>query len=98
VVTGGSRGLGREMLLACARRGADVVTASRKPGNCATVEEEVRTLGRGALAVACHAARWQAADDLAGANYDQFDTVDVLVNNAGSDTTGTTLSVGGAPR
>jgi NAD(P)-dependent dehydrogenase (short-subunit alcohol dehydrogenase family) len=83
VVTGGSRGLGREMVLAFADRGADVVIASRKLENCEAVADEVRAKGRRALAVAYHAASWQGADDLAAAAYDEFGTVDVLVNNAG---------------
>ena len=83
VVTGGSRGLGREMVLAFAERGADVVIASRKLENCEAVAEEVRTLGRRALAVAYHAASWQGADDLAAAAYAEFGRVDVLVKNAG---------------
>ena len=83
VVTGGSRGLGREMVLAFADRGADVVIASRKLDNCQAVADEVRAKGRRALAVAYHAASWQGADDLAAAAYDEFGTIDVLVNNAG---------------
>ena len=83
VVTGGSRGLGREMVLAFAAQGADVVIASRKLDNCQAVADEVRALGRRALAVAYHAASWDAADDLAGAAYAEFGTVDILVNNAG---------------
>ena len=54
LVTGGSRGLGREMVLAFASAGADVVIASRKIGSCEAVAEEVRaSTGRQALAVAC---------------------------------------------
>jgi NAD(P)-dependent dehydrogenase (short-subunit alcohol dehydrogenase family) len=34
LVTGGSRGLGREMVLAFAEHGADVIIASRKLDNC----------------------------------------------------------------
>ncbi len=83
VVTGGSRGLGREMVLAFADRGADVVIASRKLENCESVADEVRAKGRRALAVAYHAASWQGADDLAAAVYGEFGAVDVLVNNAG---------------
>ena len=83
VVTGGSRGLGREMVLAFAQRGADVVVASRKIENCETVADEVRGLGRRALAVAYHAASWADADRLADAAYGEFGRVDVLVNNAG---------------
>jgi NAD(P)-dependent dehydrogenase (short-subunit alcohol dehydrogenase family) len=83
MVTGGSRGLGREMVLAFAERGADVVIASRKLDNCEAVAAEVRALGRRALPVAYHAASWSGADALAAAAYDEFATVDVLVNNAG---------------
>lgn len=83
VVTGGSRGLGREMVLAFAERGADVVIASRKLDNCETVATEVRALGRRALPFAYHAASWDGADALAEAAYGEFGRVDVLVNNAG---------------
>jgi NAD(P)-dependent dehydrogenase (short-subunit alcohol dehydrogenase family) len=83
VVTGGSRGLGREMVLAFAACGADVVIASRKLDNCETVADEVRSLGRRALAVAYHAASWDGADQLADAAYAEFGAVHVLVNNAG---------------
>jgi NAD(P)-dependent dehydrogenase (short-subunit alcohol dehydrogenase family) len=83
LVTGGSRGLGREMVLAFAERGADVVIASRKIENCEAVAAELRALGRRALSVAYHAASWQGADDLAAAAYAEFGRIDVLVNNAG---------------
>nr|NKB42104.1 SDR family NAD(P)-dependent oxidoreductase [Ilumatobacter sp.] len=59
VVTGGSRGLGRQMVLAFAEQGADVVIASRKIENCEAVAGEVKALGRTALPVAYHAADWE---------------------------------------
>jgi NAD(P)-dependent dehydrogenase (short-subunit alcohol dehydrogenase family) len=83
IVTGGSRGLGREMVLAFAEQGADVVIASRKLDNCKALAEEVEGLGRQALPFAYHAASWQGADDLADAAYERFGHVDILVNNAG---------------
>ena len=57
LVTGGSRGLGLQMVRAFAQAGADVVIASRKLDACEAVAEEVRALGRRALAVAVHAGR-----------------------------------------
>src|SRR5580765_7726409 len=84
VVAGGSRGLGREMVLAFARAGADVVIASRKLESCEALAREVEAeTGRRALAQACHVGRWQDLDRLADAAYDAFGKVDVLVNNAG---------------
>ena len=83
LVTGGSRGLGYRMAMAFAQRGADVIVASRKLENCEKVAEEVRALGRRALAVGMHAGRWADCDALTEQAYDQFGRVDVLVNNAG---------------
>jgi NAD(P)-dependent dehydrogenase (short-subunit alcohol dehydrogenase family) len=83
VVTGGSRGLGREMVLAFAAHGADVVIASRKLGPCEEVATEVAALGRGALAVACHVANWDDCDALVASTMQRFGRIDVLVNNAG---------------
>ncbi|MEL6891359.1 MAG: SDR family oxidoreductase [Actinomycetota bacterium] len=83
VVTGGSRGLGREMVLAFAEQGADVVIASRKLENCERVADDVRSLGRRALPIAYHAGEWDASDQLADAVYAEFGRCDVLVNNAG---------------
>ena len=84
VVTGGSRGLGREMVLGFARAGADVVIASRKIESCQALARQVEAeTGRRALAHACHVGRWQDLDRLADAAYQTFGKVDVLVNNAG---------------
>lgn len=83
LVTGGSRGLGYQMVMAFAQRGADVVVSSRKLDACEAVAGEVRALGRRALAVACHAGRWDEIDALIEAAYAEFGRVDVLVNNAG---------------
>jgi NAD(P)-dependent dehydrogenase (short-subunit alcohol dehydrogenase family) len=84
LVTGGSRGLGREMVLAFARAGADVVIASRKQDACQALAEEVRAeTGRRALGVGCHVGRWAECDRLADRVLEQFGRVDVLVNNAG---------------
>jgi NAD(P)-dependent dehydrogenase (short-subunit alcohol dehydrogenase family) len=85
VVTGGSRGLGREIVLAFASSGADVVIASRKLDACQAVADEVRSqFGRRALAVGFHAGRWDDANELAATVYERFGRCDVLVNNAGS--------------
>jgi NAD(P)-dependent dehydrogenase (short-subunit alcohol dehydrogenase family) len=84
LVTGGSRGLGREMVLAMAAAGADVTIASRKHDACKAVAAEVEaTTGRRAYVHACHVGHWDEVDELVEATYSEFGKVDVLVNNAG---------------
>lgn len=84
VVTGGSRGLGREMVMAFAQRGADVVIASRKLDACEQLATEVtRSTGQRAVPVAYHAGNWDDSQRLADVAYDEFGRVDILVNNAG---------------
>jgi NAD(P)-dependent dehydrogenase (short-subunit alcohol dehydrogenase family) len=83
LVTGGSRGLGRQMCLAFARAGADIIVTSRDIGQCQRVAAEVADLGREALAVSCHVGRWGDIDALVEAAYQRFGKVDILVNNAG---------------
>ena len=84
LVVGGSRGMGREMVLAFAEAGADVVISSRKLDNCEAVAAEVgERHGRQALAISAHTGRWKDMDMLAAGAYDRFGHVDVLVNNAG---------------
>ena len=84
LVTGGSRGLGREMSLAFARAGADVIVTSRKLDQCQDVVAEIEsTTGRSGLAYSCHIGRWDEIEGLVDAAYARFGRVDVLVNNAG---------------
>lgn len=84
VVTGGSRGLGREIAFGAARCGADVVIASRNLESCQAAAEEITAeTGRSALPYGVHVGRWDQLDGLVDAAYERFGKVDVLVNNAG---------------
>jgi len=83
LVTGGSRGLGKEMALAMAARGADVVVTSRKLNACEEVARQIEGMGRSALAYACHVGRWEEIQGLVDAAYEKFGKVDILINNAG---------------
>jgi len=83
LVTGGSRGLGLQMVRAFAAHGADLIIASRKLDACEAAASEVRALGRRALAIAAHVGRWDEIDRLIEAAYAEFGRIDILVNNAG---------------
>jgi NAD(P)-dependent dehydrogenase (short-subunit alcohol dehydrogenase family) len=84
LVTGGSRGLGRQMVAGFAQSGADVVIASSDFDSCAEYAKEIAdATGRRALPYAVHVGRWGELDGLVDAAYAEFGHVDVLVNNAG---------------
>ncbi|MDO8361534.1 MAG: glucose 1-dehydrogenase [Actinomycetota bacterium] len=84
LVTGGSRGLGREMVKAFAAVGAHVIIASRKLENCQELADEIMsTTDRQAMAYGCHVGDWGQLDGLVDMAYERFGRIDVLVNNAG---------------
>ncbi|WBH16188.1 SDR family NAD(P)-dependent oxidoreductase [Sphingomonas radiodurans] len=83
LITGGSRGLGREMALAFADAGADVIVSSRKADACEVVVAEIIAKGRRAVAIPAHAAKWDEMDTLADAAWNAFGRLDILVANAG---------------
>ena len=84
LVTGGSRGLGREMVLAFARRGADAIIVSRRAESCEAVAREVEALGRRAWPLPRNVSRWEALERLVEDAWSASGRIDVLVNNAGS--------------
>jgi NAD(P)-dependent dehydrogenase (short-subunit alcohol dehydrogenase family) len=83
LVTGGSRGLGLQMVRAFAERGADIIVVSRKLDACEEVAKEVRAMGRRAVALAAHLGRWNEIDRLVDEAYAAFGRIDILINNAG---------------
>jgi NAD(P)-dependent dehydrogenase (short-subunit alcohol dehydrogenase family) len=84
LVTGGTRGLGREIAFGLARAGASVVVASRKAEACAQVAAEIaEATGADVLGQPCHVGKWSDVNNLIETVYDRFGRLDVLVNNAG---------------
>jgi NAD(P)-dependent dehydrogenase (short-subunit alcohol dehydrogenase family) len=84
LVTGGSRGLGREIVRAFAHAGADVVIVSRKLEACEELAREVTgTTGRRAVPLAGHVGDWDSLEPLVDTVWRDVGPVDVLVNNAG---------------
>jgi 3-oxoacyl-[acyl-carrier protein] reductase len=84
LVTGGSRGIGRAIVLRLARQGADVAFSFR--GNQAAADAtvaEVEGLGRRAIAIQMDARDAEAAEALVKAVLEAYGKIDILVNNAG---------------
>ena len=88
IVTGGGTGIGKACALELARAGADVVIASRSMANLEPVAEDIRSMGRRALAVAVDVAVKRQITDMVREVLATFGRIDVLVNNAGISTGG----------
>ena len=82
IVSGIGPGMGRDVSLALAREGADVVLAARTTGALETVAAEIRALGRRALPVPTDIAKPEDCRRLADAARTEFGRIDVLINNA----------------
>jgi 3-oxoacyl-[acyl-carrier protein] reductase len=84
IVTGGTRGIGKAIVLELARRGANVAfNYSKSADEAVLLKGEVEKLGVKALAAQCDVANTDAAAEFVGQAKDTFGTVDFLVNNAG---------------
>ena len=96
LVTGGSRGIGRAIVLRLARQGADVAFSYR--GNAeaaASAAAEVEALGRRALAIQADAKSAEGAEAMVKAVLEAFGKIDILVNNAGITRDNLIMRMGG---
>ncbi len=85
IVTGGSKGIGREIALVFAEAGADVVVSSRGlDSSLEDVAEEVRALGRRSLAIPADLSKKSDIERMVQRAVDEFGVIDILVNNAGT--------------
>jgi len=87
LITGGSRGIGKAIAVGMAKAGADVALASRKLPDLEQVAQEIRALGRRALAVAAHVGRLEEISNLVTRVKEEFGRIDILVNNAATNPT-----------
>lgn len=82
-ITGGSRGLGREIALALADAGADVVLVGRSPESLERTAGDVRALGRRAEVIVGDVSEPSACEEIARTAVDEHGPIDILVNNVG---------------
>ena len=83
IVTGAGQGIGRAIALELAGAGADIVVADVVEENAEAVADEVRNLGRRALAQRVDVSDHERAKAMATATMSEFGQIDHLVNNAG---------------
>jgi 3-oxoacyl-[acyl-carrier protein] reductase len=84
LVTGASRGIGREIALELASLGANVaVNFAGNEAKANEVVDEIKALGRDAFAVKCNVSNSVEVSAMVKETIDRFGSLDILVNNAG---------------
>ena len=86
IVTGASRGIGRQVALDLAAEGCRVALGGRDQTTLAEVAGEIERAGARALIAAADLEQPDAADDLVQRVVDELGPVDILINNAGGNT------------
>ena len=91
VITGSSRGIGKNIALRLARAGADIVVAAKSelsrdslPGSIHETVSEIEALGRQALAVRTNVRDADQLESMVNAALERFGRIDILINNAGA--------------
>jgi citronellol/citronellal dehydrogenase len=91
VITGSSRGIGKNIALRLARAGADIVVAAKSelsrdslPGSIHETVSEIEALGRQALAVRTNVRDAEQLEGMVNAALERFGRIDILINNAGA--------------
>lgn len=82
-ITGGSRGLGREMALAIADAGADVVLCGRDLESLESTADEILKLGREAVIIQADMGDPKKCEEACQLVLDEHGPVDILINNVG---------------
>ncbi len=83
IITGASSGIGRELALVCAKKGAKVVLAARREDKLVSVADETRSNGMEALVIRTDVSHEADCRNLMEQAVATFGRIDVLINNAG---------------
>jgi len=83
IVTGGSGGIGRGLVLGFAAEGANVVVATRDETQGAKVVAAAADLGADSVVIQTDVTDWDSVQAMVASARERFATIDVLVNNAG---------------
>jgi NAD(P)-dependent dehydrogenase (short-subunit alcohol dehydrogenase family) len=85
LITGGSRGIGRSIAEAFAQKGASVVITARKQDELDQTASEIKAAGGEVTAIASHAGREEAMQELVDQVVADKGKIDILVNNAATN-------------
>ncbi len=83
LVTGSSGGIGKEIAIALAKEGADLILASRNIPKLEAVRKEIERLGQQARVIRCDVGDDNSVKEMRDQALRSFSNIDILINNAG---------------
>ena len=83
LVTGGGRGIGKEIALLLAREGADVVICDINKASCEDARKEIENCGRKSMDFQVDVTDPKQVQEMVAKILDNFKKIDILINNAG---------------
>jgi len=83
LVTGGGRGIGKEIALRLAQAGCDVAVSDLDLDSARSTAAEIESLGRKSIAIKADVSNASDVEAMFGSFMDSFQKIDILVNNAG---------------
>jgi 3-oxoacyl-[acyl-carrier protein] reductase len=83
IVTGGSRGIGKAVAIALAKKGYNVVICSRNKDELNKAKEELEKFNVKVLAIKCDVRHYKQVKNLVKKTIKEFGRIDILINNAG---------------
>ena len=87
LITGGSRGIGKEIALGYANAGADIAIVGRKMPDLEQAAQDIEKLGRRCIPIQAHVGRIEDIAGIVSRAEEEFHRIDILVNNAATNPT-----------
>jgi len=83
LVTGGGRGIGREVALDLAKSGANVAVSARTKEELDNTVQEIEKFGRKGFSISCDLSTLKGVSECSVQYFNNFNSIDILINNAG---------------
>ncbi|KVV15582.1 3-ketoacyl-ACP reductase [Flavobacterium sp. TAB 87] len=83
LITGAGKGIGKATALALAKEGVNIILIARTQADLNEVAEEIKSFGVKTFAVTADVSDMESVNSAVAKALDAFDTIDILINNAG---------------
>ena len=83
IITGGARGIGRQIALLFAKEGSDIALFDVNQEQLNQTHKDIEAIGRSALSLVVDVTNLKDVEEATNKTLDKFKKIDILINNAG---------------